>query len=103
MKMAFEYFFKKELKHIIVCSIIAILIVLVSSQALVRVTYEINAYGFTEITSRYFTSAPVIWPSIICALFATYLPFIMFNFKMDKKNVDHYYSLPLSKKELYFS
>lgn len=98
MIKTFTYFLKERLKHIIIFSFIAGLLTHLFLFGSNGIYYDDGVAKYI----RYFSSASS-FVSVACAIVATIIPILEFSFKTKKINVDHYYSLPFTRKDLYLS
>ena len=98
MIKTFVYFLKDRIKHIIIFSFVAGLLTHLFLFGSNGIYYDDGVGKYI----RYFSSASS-FISVACAIVATIIPILEFSFKTKKINVDHYYSLPFTRKDLYLS
>ena len=99
MRKVFVYYFRRRmLPLLILLFALSIMTIIVELQA----SY-IN-YGFAEDNLRVETAGqtnPFIYLSIILSIIVTILPVLEFAFKMKRRSVDLFYSLPIKRIKLY--
>ncbi len=99
MKKVFLYYFRRRLPSILILMIaLAIMTIIIQFQA------SYIMYGQAENGLRIETAGqtnPFIYLSVLICVIVTVIPILEFSFKMKRRSVDLYYSLPLKRIKLY--
>lgn len=95
----FKYELKKNILPIIILTFISCLIYLAAIANANFVYYYPNGIDSGYETRG--TSSLVTIPAIILCVLCTIVPVMLFSFKMNKRSVDGFYSLPLRREKIY--
>ena len=99
MKKMFLYYFRRRLPILIILMIaMAIMTIIIQSQSS-YINYEQSSEGYRVETAG--QTNPFIYLSIILSVIVTIIPVLEFSFKMKRRSVDLYYSLPIKRIKLY--
>ena len=103
MKKYFLYELKKHLWTLVILTAVCSLIYIVEASSMMMYWEYYPEYdekgGLPNISINYPPLNTIFW-CLILLLFI--VPTIVYSFKMHKRSVDGYYSLPLTKEKLYF-
>ncbi len=99
MKKYFLYELKKHLWTLVILTAACALPYIVHTATL-QMYYEIEWKG--AVTERYIESCGLENVFIMLLVLLFVVPILVYSFKMSKRGVDGYYSLPLKKEKLYF-
>jgi hypothetical protein len=98
MKKMFLYYFRRRLPAMIILMIaIAIMTIIIQSQSS-YINYEQSGDYRIETAGQ---TNPFIYLSIVLSVIVTIIPIMEFSFKMKRRSVDLYYSLPIKRIKLY--
>lgn len=98
MKKMFLYYFRRRLPAMIILMIaIAIMTIIIQSQSS-YISYSQSGDYRIETAGQ---TNPFIYLSIVLSVIVTIIPIMEFSFKMKRRSVDLYYSLPIKRIKLY--
>ena len=98
MKKMFFYYFRRRLPAMIILMIaIAIMTIIIQSQSS-YINYSQSGDYRIETAGQ---TNPFIYLSIVLSVIVTIIPIMEFSFKMKRRSVDLYYSLPIKRIKLY--
>ena len=98
MKKMFLYYFRRRLPAMIILMIaIAIMTIIIQSQSS-YINYSQSGDYRIETAGQ---TNPFIYLSIVLSVIVTIIPIMEFSFKMKRRSVDLYYSLPIKRIKLY--
>ena len=98
MKKMFLYYFRRRLPAMIILMIaIAIMTIIIQSQSS-YINYSQSGGYRIETAGQ---TNPFIYLSIVLSVIVTIIPIMEFSFKMKRRSVDLYYSLPIKRIKLY--
>ena len=98
MKKMFLYYFRRRLPAMLILMIaMAVMTIIIQSQSS-YINYEQSGDYRIETAGQ---TNPFIYLSIILSVIVTIIPIMEFSFKMKRRSVDLYYSLPIKRIKLY--
>ena len=98
MKKMFLYYFRRRLPAMIILMIaMAIMTIIIQSQSS-YINYSQSGDYRIETAGQ---TNPFIYLSIVLSVIVTIIPIMEFSFKMKRRSVDLYYSLPIKRIKLY--
>lgn len=98
MKKMFLYYFRRRLPAMIILMIaMAIMTIIIQSQSS-YINYSQSGDYRIETAGQ---TNPFIYLSIVLSVIVTIIPVMEFSFKMKRRSVDLYYSLPIKRIKLY--
>ena len=98
MKKMFLYYFRRRLPAMIILMIaMAVMTIIIQSQSS-YINYSQSGDYRIETAGQ---TNPFIYLSILLSVIVTIIPIMEFSFKMKRRSVDLYYSLPIKRIKLY--
>ena len=98
MKKMFLYYFRRRLPAMLILMIaMAVMTIIIQSQSS-YINYEQSGDYRIETAGQ---TNPFIYLSIVLSVIVTIIPVMEFSFKMKRRSVDLYYSLPIKRIKLY--
>ena len=98
MKKMFLYYFRRRLPAMLILMIaMAVMTIIIQSQSS-YINYEQSGDYRIETAGQ---TNPFIYLSILLSVIVTIIPILEFSFKMKRRSVDLYYSLPIKRIKLY--
>ena len=98
MKKMFLYYFRRRLPAMIILMIaMAVMTIIIQSQSS-YINYSQSGDYRIETAGQ---TNPFIYLSIVLSVIVTIIPIMEFSFKMKRRSVDLYYSLPIKRIKLY--
>ena len=98
MKKMFLYYFRRRLPAMIILMIaMAVMTIIIQSQSS-YINYSQSGDYRIETAGQ---TNPFIYLSILLSVIVTIIPILEFSFKMKRRSVDLYYSLPIKRIKLY--
>lgn len=98
MKKMFLYYFRRRLPAMLILMIaMAIMTIIIQSQSS-YINYSQSGDYRIETAGQ---TNPFIYLSIVLSVIVTIIPIMEFSFKMKRRSVDLYYSLPIKRIKLY--
>ena len=98
MKKMFLYYFRRRLPSMLILMIaMAIMTIIIQSQSS-YINYSQSGDYRIETAGQ---TNPFIYLSIVLSVIVTIIPVMEFSFKMKRRSVDLYYSLPIKRIKLY--
>ena len=98
MKKMFLYYFRRRLPSMLILMIaMAVMTIIIQSQSS-YINYEQSGDYRIETAGQ---TNPFIYLSILLSVIVTIIPILEFSFKMKRRSVDLYYSLPIKRIKLY--
>ena len=98
MKKMFLYYFRRRLPAMLILMIaMAVMTIIIQSQSS-YINYSQSGDYRIETAGQ---TNPFIYLSIVLSVIVTIIPILEFSFKMKRRSVDLYYSLPIKRIKLY--
>lgn len=99
MKKVFLYYFRRRLPAILILMVaLSIMTIIIQAQSSYISYAQTDSYLRVETAGQ---TNPFIYLSVLACVIVSVIPILEFSFKMKRRSVDLYYSLPIKRIKLY--